>query len=104
MTANDTLLLATLEVAIPLRIAEIRKRGGPSTLDWAWARQEFLPRLAHSGEALLHRSSGEQYRRARTDSAGLVNDLARALAILSFEPGGVRFGGRRWVGTWPETR
>jgi hypothetical protein len=86
---GSQLLLWELEGGVPAWQALLARRGGPQATDWTWCREIFLPRLLTQGDELLY-GGGEQSR--------LRGDLARALAILSFAPGGVRFGPRHWQG------
>ena len=84
----DNLLTLTLEVAVPLRIAELRAAGGPSEADYAEARA-FGPVLGAKGDVL-------QFGGKKGEAAALFNKTARALAILAFCPGGVKFAGSHW--------
>ena len=78
-------LLPALGTAVPLWVHDLYRAGGPSAADW-----QQLSQLGHlfaeRGDILLFggRRPGE--------TAELFNRLAEALALLSFLPGGVRFG------------
>jgi hypothetical protein len=85
---KSTLLGGMLEVAVPLRIAEIERAGGPSEQDLAEARS-FAPTLGEKGDVL-------QFGGRKGEAADLFNRLARALAVLAFCPGGVTFLGTRY--------
>jgi hypothetical protein len=87
--ATHVLLAATLELAVPLCIADLRAAGGPREEDRERARR-FADELASHGDELLYRS------REKGGSAALFAELARALAVLAWQPGGVRFAGLRW--------
>lgn len=84
------LLELSLSAAVPLRIAEYVKRGGPTDDDRRRTR-EFAPTLGAKGDIL-------QYRGAKKgETAAVFNQLADALAVLAFCPGGVRFGGSHYI-------
>lgn len=85
---NSNLFLA-LSAAVPLWIAGLKQRGGPSESEWRETR-EFGPVLGEKGDAI-------QFGGKKGEAAALFNRLAKALAVMSFVPGGVRFGGERWV-------
>lgn len=74
-------LSAYLSVAVPLVIADIHGRGGPTDDDNALAR-DFAQTLAEKGDILLY--GGKE-----GDAGELLSQLARALAVLAFQPGGV---------------
>jgi len=88
MTA-DPLLPLTLDVAVPLRIDEIRRRGGPTAADLKKA-QDYGITLASRGDRLLFRS------KKKGETAELFNGLAHAVAVLAFLPGGVTLFDRTW--------
>lgn len=79
------LLPLALSAAVPLRVYAIYQRNGPTREDWS-ELQHIGCLLAEWGQALLFRSSriGE--------TADVFNNLAEALAILSFLPAGISFG------------
>lgn len=70
-----------LSLTVPLAIDEIRERGGPTDADRDFAAA-FGRMLAHKGDVLL-------YGGRRGEAAELVSQLARALAVLAYQPGGV---------------
>lgn len=78
-----------LEVAVPLYVMELQAL--PPNLrartiqEWAAASEEVL---ARNGEAILYR--------IKDKTAESFNALARAIAALSFVPGGVEIFGRHW--------
>jgi len=82
-------LTLTLMAAVPLRIAEIRKRGGPTDADFQRAK-DFSLVLAEKGD-ILQFGGGK-----KGEVAVLFNRLADALAVMAFVPGGVRFDGQHW--------
>lgn len=82
---TEFLLPLSLGAAVPLWVHGIYERGGPTSEDWLRLRQ-FGYRLATHGDILLFGSS-------RTgETAEIFNQLAEALALLSFLPAGVSFG------------
>jgi hypothetical protein len=84
--ADKSLLSMFVAVSVPLRLAGLQKKGGPSDLDYELARG-FAEELAEHGDNLLYRGkkSGE--------TARLANGLAHAIAVFAFQPGGVRIFG-----------
>jgi len=79
------LLSAHLSLTVPLAIGDLQARGGPTKTDLEFAAA-FGATLAHKGDVLL-------YRGKRGEAADLVSRLARALAVLAFQPGGVEIFG-----------
>lgn len=92
---EDHLLALTLDTALPFRIHEYARKGGPDEDDLARTR-EVADVLACEGDTL-------QYGGKRGRAAQLFTLLTDALAVMSFVPGGVRFCGRRWLAAsgWP---
>lgn len=80
---ND-LLRSTLAIAVPLRILEIKSRGGPTDTDFERAKA-FGPVLAEKGDVLMF--GGKK----KGEAAHLFNELAYAMAVMSFVPGGLNF-------------
>jgi hypothetical protein len=78
-----------LEVGVPLRTHEIKKRNGPSDFDLARCR-EFAPMLASKGDVLLFRSN------KKGETGELMARLIDAIAVLACMPGGVDFLGLHW--------
>ena len=79
---TDQELTKALEAAVPLHVMELR------ALPWVELQrmaQEAGQTIAEHGDLILFRS------KKRGETAKAFNALARALAILSFVPGGVRF-------------
>lgn len=79
-----------LDVAVPLRMHEIRQRGGPTDADFERARA-FAPVLAEKGDVLLFGSKKEKGK-----AAELFNELAFALAVAACVPGGVTIFGHTY--------
>ncbi len=84
MTANDHLLLATLDVAVPLRIADLTYWSEAGRLTHAAGCADII---AAQGDALQYGGKG-----CREAFAAMV----RALAVMAYQPGGVTFAGRHW--------
>lgn len=83
-------LLAGLEVAVPLRIQELRLMTPPdrhATLQ-AWR--------AGAADAIGSRGDALQFGGKKGAAASVFNDLARGLAVLAHAPGGVLFAGLHW--------
>lgn len=87
MTDNAALLL-TLQVAVPLRIAELEAMPPKlrERLRTEWAR-EAVDVIAAQGDVLQY---GGKH---RGQAAGAFNHLARGLAAAAWQPGGVHFAG-----------
>lgn len=83
----STALLPTLQLAVPLQIEVVR--------DWTpEARAAFCHEHA---QLVAERSDTLMFGGKRGEAASLFNTLARALACMAFNPGGVAFMGVRWV-------
>lgn len=74
------LLAEFLTATVPIRIMELKRRGGPTEEDFQRAR-EFSQVLGESGDALLFPVPGK--------TAALANRLAETVAVLAFVPGGI---------------
>ena len=72
----------TLEVGVSLEIANLREIG-IRDLDWEFANN-FGFILAEKGDQILYKDK---------ETARLMADLIKSLAILAFTPGGVKFYG-----------
>jgi hypothetical protein len=72
-----------------LHILELKRHGGPSDEDISSCR-DFAQELGEKGDILLFKGSKPG------ESAEMFNKLARAIAILSFCPGGVCVFGHRY--------
>lgn len=88
MTA-DQLLPLTLSVAVPLRVVEYQRRGGPTDADRERVR-EFASVLGAKGD-ILQFGGGKP-----GEVAEVFNGLADALAVLAFQPGGVHAFGHHF--------
>lgn len=79
-------MLATcLDAAVPLWIEQFRKL--PEE-EWQRMLDEINKDFSAKMEYVIHRKEGE--------TAQAFNDLARAIALLSFCPGGVTCFGQHW--------
>ena len=79
-------MLATcLDAAVPLWIEQFRKL--PEE-EWQRMLDEINKDFSAKMEYVIHRKEGE--------TAQAFNDLARAIALLSFCPGGVTCFDRHW--------
>ena len=78
-----------LQLAVPLYIQQLKGNGGPADSDFTRLRG-IGDGLAQRGDILLYGG------RKRGEAAQLFNDLAFAIAVLSFVPGGVCVFGQRW--------
>ncbi len=83
---KEALLAASLEVGVMLAIADLKANGGPSEADLESARSRA--EVIAVADSILYR----QDRRTAPDWAVLT----RALAVLAFQPGGVKFCGMHW--------
>lgn len=81
------LLRDLLAIAVPVWQARLKRDGGPTDETWESCRKWTDEMIGPGGEDLLFRGK-------RT--AELFNDLAYAIAVMSFAPGGVRFLGYHW--------
>jgi len=80
-----SLLETTLDAAVPLWIHQFRDLPEEERMEMIG---EISPGFAERMEYLIHKKEGE--------TADAFNDLARAIALMSFLPGGVTCFGRHW--------
>lgn len=92
-------MLLMLEVAVPLKVEEVRR--------WPWdvrrdRAAECSQLIAECGDALIYGSASARPKSRKTDLPGMPRDasartvfnaLVDALAIGALQPGGVRFSG-----------
>ena len=78
--------LGLLEVAVPLKIADLRTY--PEDQRMVMARQAGQYIASHGDDLMFRSKKGK--------SAEAFNQLATGLAALAFCPGGVSFAGMRW--------
>lgn len=87
---SNTALPIFVETFVPLVIADLSARGGPSNEDFV-RMQAFLPRLCAEGDALLFRTKNK--------TGELAGELLHAIAVLAFQPGGISVFGQHWEAT-----
>jgi hypothetical protein len=92
---KSSLMLMSLQLAIPLWIAELLALDDEDRefKVEAWRRAALMP-IAERGDLLMFGAG--QSRSERGQAGQTFNHLARGLAALAFHPGGVRFAGRHW--------
>ena len=78
-----------LDLAVAMALLDLRARGGPTDADRERAG-EFALRLGEKGDVLLFGGK-------RGEAGALAAELARHLAVLAYQPGGVRLFGRHWT-------
>jgi hypothetical protein len=107
---TDHQVFTCLLFAVPLEIATLRARGGPTDTDheacrqFAWIDGEEIPPDPDDETECLpmrrHRSvigeQGDTMLYGGPNQVRLLADLARVIAVLAFQPGGIRFGGQHW--------
>lgn len=87
---QDIVLIETLRLAVPMWADDLR-RMSPDDRQLhirAWA-SDAVDQVASRGDTL-------QFGGKRGAAANVFNHLARGLAALSFQPGGVTFAGEHW--------
>jgi hypothetical protein len=89
---NPGLLLDTLAIAVPAEIDNLRWSDGQDRL-------AIAPRLS-----VRMRSGGDDLLFGGPECARSFADLAQALALLAYQPGGVRFGPLAWCAAHPRER
>lgn len=108
-TTVDPVLVETLAIAVPLRIDELRQlpdsRRAEVGARWATRAADAV---GHHGDMLQFRVKANRRHSAEcvaerrpdcdclTGTAQVFNAMARGLAALALNPGGVVFGGRHW--------
>lgn len=100
MTApSRDLILASLEAAVPLRIAELLGKSPAirGRMAAAWAANA-VDEIASRGDVLQY-GGGK-----RGEAAEVFGHLARALAAGAMVPGGVTFAGLHWCVEHPRGR
>lgn len=76
-----------LDAAVPLWIRRVQDYS-PA---WRASRaSQCASIVAHKGDVILYRSG------RKSETARAFNALAEGLALMAFQPGGVRFAGRHW--------
>lgn len=98
MATPPNMLGISLSAAVPLRIMELRGKGGPDEADWRRAK-DFGPVLAERGDRLLFRGKGKK---DEGEAAKMFNETAHAIAVMSFLPWGIRVFGQHFQGLQSE--
>jgi hypothetical protein len=85
------LLTCTLAAAVPLRLAELDALSGETRADAirAW-RADALEQIPAHGDIILYPA------KKRGETAAAFNSLARGVAVMALNPGGVQFVGQVW--------
>lgn len=86
----------SLEVGVPFRMFDMQQHGGPSDRDWEETRA-FAWVLGPSGDNLLYKSG------KRGETARLMNEMIRAIAVLAFAPGGITIYGLHFDAGTPDS-
>lgn len=86
MDSTASLLRDTLAASVPFAMLDLERRGGPTDADYEQARAEATP-LAEQADNILFRSP------KKGETARLVTQLIRAVAVLAYAPGGVTVAG-----------
>ena len=84
--ATMNLMRAHLEAFVPLLVMEYKRRGGPTQDDFD-SLGNVSQLIAEKGDQLMFRSK---------QTAHVMGELTRAIAIASFVPGGITFLGVKW--------
>lgn len=87
---SDSLLATTLQVAVPMHVDDIIRQG-LSFEQMRTLAQESAQIVAEKGDIILYRST------KKGETAAAFNALARGIAILSFQVGGVLAFGSRYT-------
>lgn len=93
MRAADHPLNMALMMAVPIQMFALAEQGGPTAEDFAQL-QELDAILERADELLLFKGKGAK----PGELAEAFNKLARGLAVMSYIPGGVTFGGEFYQG------
>ena len=92
---TSDLLAASLEIAVSLRICELKQMGYiPS--DWQANAQSTVNDICSRADELLY--GGQN----KGEVAKLFNRVACAIAVLAFQPGGINIFGFKAEATFPE--
>lgn len=87
----NSLLNIALECSVSIRILEWKSKGNPQKEDFDRLKSKNLSQvLGEKGDVLLY-GGGK-----KGEAAAIFNDLAEAIALLSFLPGGIEIFGSHW--------
>jgi len=91
MELNKNSIEIALSTAVPLLIQQWIERGKPKQEDFEELEAKNISKLlGEKGDVLLFGS------KKKGEVARVFNELAEAIAILSFLPGGIRIFGAHW--------
>lgn len=88
-TSNQDARASTFQAGIMLHILELRERGGPTIAEWSRIA-EFANALAEKADVMLFGGC------KKGEAADLFNKTCKAVAILSFVPGGITLMGEHY--------
>lgn len=91
--SKESLLVGLLATAVLVEIDRMRGMGEPYRLATARKCGQYI---AEHGDNVLFRSGDRKHTTAKAFAV-----LARGLAVLAFQPGGVTFAGHLWCATHP---
>lgn len=94
MTTN--LLRDTLAASVLFAMLDLERRGGPQDADYEQARA-FADPLAEQADNILFRSP------RKGETAKLMTQLIRAVAVLAYAPGGVTIAGLHFDAGRPDS-
>lgn len=80
-------LVLTLDVAVPIAIEEVR----------AWSPEQRVAYCHAHAQDIASRSDVLMFGGKKGEAAALFGVLARSLACMAFQPGGVKFARRHWI-------
>lgn len=92
---NGELLRFSLILGVPNAMRDLHLQGGPLERDWESART-FAETLATQGDNLLYKS------KKKGETAALMAQLIRALAVMAYVPGGVTAWGLHFDAGTPD--
>lgn len=80
-----------MATAVPLHILALKEKGGPDKTDFD-SLQNTAKLLAEKGDILLYGDS-----KKKNTCAEVFNSTVKAIAILSFVPGGITVFGQSYI-------
>lgn len=93
---NGELLRFALIMGVPNAMRDLHLQGGPLERDWQEARA-FADTLATQGDNLLYKS------KKKGETAALMTQLIRVLAVMAYVPGGVTAWGLHFDAGTPDS-
>ncbi len=94
MVPGSELLMMTLALAVPIAIEDAKRM---PLADVQQAAREASVTIGAKGDVLQF-GGGK-----KGEAAAAFAALARGLAALSFQPGGVKFNGTEWIAVHPDS-